>query len=113
MSRDVISGFTAQVDPRALGLNLQVLVSVTVRSGARQKISEFAQRLREAPGVAQLFFLGGVEDFIIHLMARDSDHVREFWPAQYLSDIWVSIRLHQHRVQPRPKPVRTHPDIGS
>lgn len=78
VSRRVITGFTAAVDPRAMGLDLQVLVSVTVRSGARQRIAEMSDELRSLPEVMQLFFLGGVEDFIIHLAARDSDHVRDF-----------------------------------
>lgn len=78
VSRRVITGFTAAVDPRAMGLDLQVLVSVTVRSGARQRIAELSDQLRALPEVMQLFFLGGVEDFIIHLAARDSDHVRDF-----------------------------------
>jgi len=30
------------------------------------------------PRVVQLFFLGGSEDFIIHLSARDTDDVRDF-----------------------------------
>ncbi|MFV0435688.1 MAG: Lrp/AsnC family transcriptional regulator [Leucobacter sp.] len=78
VSRRIITGFTANVDPRAIGLDLQVLVSVTVRSGARQRIVELSDELRLLPEVLQLFFLGGVEDFIIHLAARDSDHVRDF-----------------------------------
>lgn len=78
VSRGIITGFTASVDPRAMGLGLQVLVSVTVRSGARQRIAELSDELRSLPEVMQLFFLGGVEDFIIHLAARDSDHVRDF-----------------------------------
>ncbi|MCW2288206.1 Lrp/AsnC family transcriptional regulator [Leucobacter luti] len=78
VTRRIITGFTASVDPRAMGLGLQVLISVTVRSGARQRISEMSDSLRALPEVMQLFFLGGVEDFIIHLAARDSDHVRDF-----------------------------------
>ncbi|MGK0715612.1 Lrp/AsnC family transcriptional regulator [Leucobacter sp. W1153] len=78
VSRRVITGFTAQVDPGVIGMTLQVLVSVSIRSGARQRISEFMEELRGLPEVMQLFFLGGVEDFIIHLAARDSDHVRDF-----------------------------------
>ncbi|MBP1327454.1 DNA-binding Lrp family transcriptional regulator [Leucobacter exalbidus] len=78
VSRRVISGFTATVDPRKIGLDLQVLISVTVRSGARQLITEMSDQLKSLPEVTQLFFLGGVEDFIIHLAARDSDHVRDF-----------------------------------
>ncbi|MGD9606732.1 MAG: Lrp/AsnC family transcriptional regulator [Leucobacter sp.] len=78
VSREIITGFTATVDPAVMGMTLQVLVSVSIRSGARQRIAEFSEELRELPEVMQLFFLGGVEDFIIHLAARDSDHVRDF-----------------------------------
>lgn len=78
VTRRVITGFTASVDPRMIGLDLQVLISVTVRSGARQLITEMSDQLKVLPEVTQLFFLGGVEDFIIHLAARDSDHVRDF-----------------------------------
>lgn len=78
VARKVITGFTATVDPGVMGATLQVLVSVTIRSGARQRIAEFSNELRALPEVLQLFFLGGVEDFIIHLAARDSDHVRDF-----------------------------------
>lgn len=78
LARQIITGFTATVDPAVMGVTLQVLVSVSIRSGARQRIAEFSDGLRALPEVLQLFFLGGVEDFIIHLAARDSDHVRDF-----------------------------------
>ena len=78
VERNVITGFAATVSPAALGWGLEALISVSIRSGARQRITEFAAQVREVPGVVQLFFLGGSEDFIIHLAARDSDHVREF-----------------------------------
>lgn len=90
VSRGVITGFTASVDPRAMGLELQVLVSVTVRSGARQRIAQLSEELRALPEVMQLFFLGGVEDFIIHLAARDSDHVRDFVMENLSADPAVS-----------------------
>lgn len=78
VSRRVITGFTATVDPREMGLSLQVLINVTVRSGARERIVDLSNELSGLPGVLQLFFLGGVEDFIIHLAVRDADHVRDF-----------------------------------
>jgi DNA-binding Lrp family transcriptional regulator len=78
VARRIITGFHASVDPAVMGMTLQVLVSVTIRSGARQRITEFSDELRAQPEVLQLYFLGGVEDFIIHLAARDSDHVRDF-----------------------------------
>ena len=74
----VITGFHAQLDPRALGLTLEALISVNIRSGARQSIARFAEEVRELPEVQQVWFLGGAEDFILDVATRDSDHLREF-----------------------------------
>ena len=74
----VIEGFHAQVNHSALGLGMQVLISVTLRAGARAQLNQFMETLKKVPGVTQLFFLGGSEDFIIHLAAKDSNAVRDF-----------------------------------
>ena len=39
----VITGFSAEIAPKALGLELQALISVTLRAGARANLSEFAK----------------------------------------------------------------------
>ncbi|MEY4296704.1 MAG: hypothetical protein RL016_550 [Actinomycetota bacterium] len=78
VQRGIITGFAAEVDPKALGLDLQVLISVTLRAGARANLSSFITEMRAMPEVVQVFFLGGSEDFIVHLAVRDSAHVREF-----------------------------------
>lgn len=77
-SRGVITRFTVDLDPKALGYTLQALVSVRIRPGARAQMGQIAAELREHPEVAQLFILGGTEDFIIHVRVRDTDHVRQF-----------------------------------
>lgn len=74
----IITGFFAEVSPKALGLELEVLISVTLRAGARANLSSFMTEMRALPEVVQVFFLGGSEDFIVHLAVRDSDHVRDF-----------------------------------
>lgn len=78
IERRVITGFSANISPEALGLGLQVLISVTVQGGKRQQITELANTIKKRPEVSQLFFLGGEEDFIVHMLARDTAHVREF-----------------------------------
>lgn len=78
VTRGVISGFSANVEPTQLGLGTEVLISVTLRAGARAHLSDFMQQMRERPEVIQVFFLGGSEDFIVHLAVKDSDSVREF-----------------------------------
>lgn len=78
MERGIITGFTAELDPAALGLTLQALVSVNIRVGQRQAITRFAEEIGALPEVVQLFFLGGSEDFIIHVAVRNSNDVRDF-----------------------------------
>ena len=76
--RGVIVRYTAEINPEALGYHLQALVSVRIRPGARHLMEQISDDLRTQPEVAQLFFLGGSEDFLIHVRVRDSAHVREF-----------------------------------
>lgn len=78
IDRGVLRGFHADLDPRALGLGLEALISVSIRVGARKAITSFSDEMRQLPEVVQIFFLGGAEDFIIHVATRDTDHVRQF-----------------------------------
>lgn len=74
----VIKGFTTLISRKALGLNLEALISVSIRAGARQTISEFSEHIKKLEAVIQVFFLGGAEDFIIHVAANDSEALRDF-----------------------------------
>lgn len=78
VSRKIITGFTADVSPGQMGLGLEVLVNVAVDSAARGRLSELTEEIKQLPGVLQVFFLAGAEDFLIHLAARDTEDVRVF-----------------------------------
>lgn len=79
LERGVITGFHASVDERMLGAGLQAIIGVTLRSsGRRENIVEFAERVRVLPQVIQLFFLGGDDDFLLHIAVSDSSEMREF-----------------------------------
>lgn len=50
-----------------------------LRPGARREnLTEFSEHVRRLPQVIQVFFLGGADDFVIHIAAADSSAVREF-----------------------------------
>lgn len=74
----VIERFTIDVDAAALGYPLQALVAVRLRAGARHLMNAFGDELRAVSEVSQFFVLGGSDDFLIHITARDSEHVRQF-----------------------------------
>lgn len=83
VERGVISDFTAGVNQAKLGLGLQALIGVTLRPGARQSsITDFADRMRAFGEVVQVFFLGGVDDFMVHVAVADSSALRRFVVAQ-------------------------------
>jgi len=74
----VIRGFHADLAPEALGRPLQAIVSVRLQPNARPGIGSFARRFATLPGVLNVFFLAGVNDFQIHLAARSADDLRDF-----------------------------------
>ena len=74
----VIRGFYADIDPAAIGLPLQAMVSVSLRSGSRGKIRTFIQQIRSKPQVIDVYFLAGADDFLIHVAARDTDDLLSF-----------------------------------
>jgi len=74
----VIRGFYADIDPAAIGLTLQAMISVSLQSNARGKIRNFIGQIRRKPQVMDVYFLAGADDFILHVAARDTDDLRSF-----------------------------------
>lgn len=74
----VIRGFYTDIDPSAIGLALQAMISVTLQSHARGKIRNFIQHIRSKPQVMDVYFLAGADDFILHVAARDTEDLRAF-----------------------------------
>jgi DNA-binding Lrp family transcriptional regulator len=74
----VIRGFYADIDPVAVGLPLQAMISVSLQSHARGKIRDFIQQIRRRPQVMDVYFLAGADDFILHVAARDTEDLRSF-----------------------------------
>ncbi|OBB56311.1 AsnC family transcriptional regulator [Mycobacterium sp. 852013-51886_SCH5428379] len=74
----VIRGFYTDIDPAAIGLTMQAMISVTLQSHARGKIRNFIQQMRRKPQVMDVYFLAGSDDFILHVAARDTEDLRAF-----------------------------------
>lgn len=75
--RGIVRGYHASIDQAALGRGLQAMIGVTLRPGARQEsIERFADEVGRLPQVIQLFFVGGVDDFLVHVAVEDSSELR-------------------------------------
>jgi DNA-binding Lrp family transcriptional regulator len=76
--RGVIRGFHADVDPAALGRPIQAMIAVRLQSHARGHIPSFMDKIAELPEVLNVFFLGGANDFLVHIAATSTENLRDF-----------------------------------
>ena len=74
----VIRGYHADIDPAALGRPLQAMIAVRLQSHARGHMATFARRVADLPEVLNVFFLGGANDFLVHIAAVSTENLRDF-----------------------------------
>lgn len=72
-ARGVISGYSAQVDPRALALPM--LAFVAVRSDEGGTDDQVAQALAQSPEVLEVHHVAGDDCYLIKVRARDAEHL--------------------------------------
>jgi DNA-binding Lrp family transcriptional regulator len=73
-----IRGFHADVDPATVGRPIQAMIAVRLQSHARGHIPGFMAKIAELPEVLQVFFLGGANDFLVHIAAAGTENLRDF-----------------------------------
>jgi DNA-binding Lrp family transcriptional regulator len=75
---DVIRGTHADVDPGAFGIGLQAMVSVQLKQHTRTAVARFERRAIGLPQVVALYHLTGRMDYLVHAVAQDMEHLRDF-----------------------------------
>jgi Lrp/AsnC family leucine-responsive transcriptional regulator len=70
----VITGYTAKIDPRALGYELSAVIRIRPAPRELKKVAELAQR---TPEVVECNRITGEDCFILKLHLRDVDHLEE------------------------------------
>jgi DNA-binding Lrp family transcriptional regulator len=73
----VLVGFHGEVDPRAVGVGLQALISIRLEQHSRAIVMEFREHAVSQPEVIGLFYVAGSVDFLLHVAVKDSDHLRD------------------------------------
>ncbi len=82
----VITGYRVELDPASVGRALQALVSVRLQSHARSRIADHTQRFATVPGVLNVFFLAGSDDFMLHVAVRTAEDLRDL-VSEHLSSL--------------------------
>ncbi|MEJ5913519.1 Lrp/AsnC family transcriptional regulator [Pseudokineococcus sp. 1T1Z-3] len=84
--RGVLTGTHAEVDPASVGLGLRALVAVRLGTHDAAAMAAFAARVTALPGVADVFFLAGRDDYLVHVLAPSADALRDLVLTSLSSD---------------------------
>lgn len=86
----VITGYAAQVDPRAVGLGLQAFVRVQLGRHDAESIALFVRRVGESKEVVACHALTGDMDYLLHVVVEDLDHFSRFLLDRLLNESGVA-----------------------
>lgn len=74
----VLRGYHAEVDPAALGMGLQALITVRLKQHTADDVASFRSYVLGLPEVLRLYHVAGANDFLVHIGVSDASHLREF-----------------------------------
>src|SRR3979411_3138792 len=72
----VLRGSHADIDLKAVGLNLEALLFIELAKHERTVVDRFMNETESIPEVRQAFLVTGRYDLVVHVVVRDIDHLR-------------------------------------
>jgi len=80
----VIEGRVALLNPRALGLQINVLLSVSMVEHSDKVRQSFETHVEGLPEVMNCFSVSGERDYVLHIISRDMESYNAFLNTQIL-----------------------------
>ncbi|MFC5665918.1 Lrp/AsnC family transcriptional regulator [Kitasatospora misakiensis] len=76
--RGIIRAFRTEIDPAAIGLPLQAMISVRLRAHTREQNESFRSTAPDLPGVLAVFHMAGSDDYLLHVGVAGPEGLRDF-----------------------------------
>lgn len=73
----ILRGFHADIDAAALGLPLEAIVAIRLGQHTRENYQAFRDYLLTIPETVAVYHMAGENDFLVHVRARDANHLRD------------------------------------
>lgn len=73
----VFRGFHADLDPAVVGVGLQAMIAVRLHRHETTQVARFRKYAEQLPEVVAFYHMAGSNDFLVHVVVRDSDHLRD------------------------------------
>ena len=67
----IISGYAARLDPRSLGLALEVFVDITLTSQSREAMDRFEQAVQRYDDILECHLMSGSADYLLRVAVPD------------------------------------------
>jgi len=84
-SSGVLSGFHAEINPVNLGVGIQAMIAVRLLRHFKPDVDAFRSHALDLPEVVQLYHVAGQIDFLVHVWAQNSDHLRDLAMTAFTS----------------------------
>lgn len=72
----IFTGYHAAVDLKKLGSTLEAMVAVRLNKHSADLVEAFTGHALSLPEVREVYHVAGVNDFMLHVVVQDSDHLR-------------------------------------
>ena len=76
-SSGVFRGFHAEVDPDVMGVGLQAMIAVQLHRHETTQVDRFRRYAEQLEEVVAFYHMAGNNDFFVHVVVRDSNHLRD------------------------------------
>ena len=73
----ILRAFHAEFDPAALGYTIEAMVAIRLARHSREQFAGFRDHLLGMAEVVAVYHMAGENDFLVHVMARDAQHLRD------------------------------------
>jgi DNA-binding Lrp family transcriptional regulator len=74
----VIGRYVALVNPKQLGLNLSVFISISLKEQSKTALAEFEERIAEHDEVMECYLMTGDSDYLIRVAIADITALEKF-----------------------------------
>lgn len=78
----VIEGFTASINQRAVGLPLNVFITLSLASQSEASLAAFEKAVAKIPEVIECYLMTGSADYLLRIVARDTDDLERIHSAR-------------------------------
>lgn len=80
---DVLRGTHVEVDPRVLGIGLEALFMIELAKHKRGTVDQFLDDVVHVPEVRFAFLVTGRYDIVVHVVVRDTQHLKDLALDQF------------------------------